>query len=111
MVGRMLGATLLVAALSSSALAQQRVTLTVAAGQPPAALPSLALVTSFFIPEVNRRIKDANINFTIDWKEAIELLQSAPHVPPLLMEIEGAEGQDIASKMAEAYQKLDGVSV
>jgi sugar phosphate isomerase/epimerase len=62
----------------------------------------------------NARDRDAHLwpgEGTIDWKEAIELLQSAPHVPPLLMEIEGAEGQDIASKMAEAYQKLDGVRV
>jgi TRAP-type transport system periplasmic protein len=85
MLGRMLGAALLLAALSSSAFAQQRVTLTIAAGQPPAALPSLALVSSFFIPEVNRRIKDANINFTIDWKEAY------------------------AGSLLKPYQMLDGV--
>jgi TRAP-type C4-dicarboxylate transport system substrate-binding protein len=85
MIGRLLGAALLAAALSSSAFAQQRVALTVAAGQPPAALPSLALVNSFFIPEVNRRIKEANIAFTIDWKEAY------------------------AGSLLKPYQMLDGV--
>jgi sugar phosphate isomerase/epimerase len=47
----------------------------------------------------------------IDWKEAIELLQSAPQSPALLMEIEGIEGQDVAGKMAESYQRLEGVRV
>jgi len=47
----------------------------------------------------------------IDWKEAIELLHSAPQSPALLMEIEGIEGQDVAGKMAESYQRLEGVRV
>jgi sugar phosphate isomerase/epimerase len=44
---------------------------------------------------------------TIDWKNAMELLQSAPHTPPLLMEIEGIEGQNVATEMAKAYAKLE----
>ena len=85
MIARALGAALLLTALSTSAFAQKSATITVAAGQPPAALPSLALVNTFFIPEVNKRIKDANIDFTIDWKEAY------------------------AGSLLKPYQMLDGV--
>jgi len=56
--------------LVSSAVAQQKISLTVAAGQPPRALPSLALVSSLFIPEVDKRIKAAGLNVQIEWKEA-----------------------------------------
>lgn len=85
MIAKTFGAALLLTAISTSAFAQQRITLTVAAGQPPAALPSLALVNSFFIPEVNKRIKVAKIDFTIDWKEAY------------------------AGSLLKPYQMLDGV--
>jgi sugar phosphate isomerase/epimerase len=44
---------------------------------------------------------------TIDWKETLALLRSAPSVPPLLLEIEGVEGVRVAEKMAEAYGKLE----
>ncbi len=43
---------------------------------------------------------------TIDWKQTMELLQSAPHVPALVLEIEGVEGESVSAKMAEAYGKL-----
>ena len=85
MITKTFGAVLLLAAISTSAFAQQRITITVAAGQPPAALPSLALVGKFFIPEVDKRIKDAKIDFTIDWKEAY------------------------AGSLLKPYQMLDGI--
>lgn len=44
---------------------------------------------------------------SINWKEALELLRSAPHVPPLLMEIEGNEKTDVTAKMGEAFQRLE----
>jgi sugar phosphate isomerase/epimerase len=44
---------------------------------------------------------------TIDWKETMMLLRSAPHVPALLLEIEGVEGEKVSEKMAEAYSKLE----
>jgi TRAP-type C4-dicarboxylate transport system substrate-binding protein len=69
----------------SSASAQQKFNLTVAAGQPPAALPSLALVNTLFIPEVNKRIKAANLNVEIVWKEAY------------------------AGSLLKPYQMLDGI--
>ncbi len=86
MIAKVLGAVALsVALMATPAFAQQKISLTVAAGQPPAALPSLALVNSFFIPEVNKRIKAANIDFTIDWKEAY------------------------AGSLLKPYQMLDGI--
>ena len=47
---------------------------------------------------------------TIDWTQTMELLRTAPHVPPLLLEIEGVEGEKIAEKMAEAFSKMDKAS-
>lgn len=43
----------------------------------------------------------------IDWSEALALLRTAPHVPPLLLEIEGVEGEKISERMAEAFKKLE----
>ena len=45
---------------------------------------------------------------TIDWKETLALLRSAPHVPPLLLEIEGVEGENVSEKMAETFSRLEG---
>jgi len=45
---------------------------------------------------------------SIDWKETMELLRSAPQVPALVLEIEGVEGEKVSDKMAEAYGKLEG---
>jgi sugar phosphate isomerase/epimerase len=46
---------------------------------------------------------------TIDWKQAMELLRSAPHTPPLLLEIEGDEKVNPAEKMAEAFDNLEAM--
>ena len=43
---------------------------------------------------------------TIDWDETRELLRTAPHVLPVLLEIEGVEGENVTEKMAEAFGKL-----
>jgi sugar phosphate isomerase/epimerase len=43
----------------------------------------------------------------IDWKEAMSLLRGAPHVPPLLLEIEAVAGDKVAEKMAAAYGRLE----
>lgn len=43
----------------------------------------------------------------IDWSEAMSLLRTAPHVPPLLLEIEGVEGEKVSEKMAEAFGMLE----
>jgi len=44
---------------------------------------------------------------SIDWKQAMELLRSAPHTPPLLLEIEGDEKLNPADKMGEVFEKLE----
>src|SRR5712692_3210316 len=44
---------------------------------------------------------------SIDWKQAMELLRSAPHTPPLLLEIEGDEKIRPVEKMSETFSKLE----
>jgi sugar phosphate isomerase/epimerase len=44
---------------------------------------------------------------TINWKDTLALLSTAPHVPPLVLEIEGVEGENVSAKMAEAYGTLE----
>ena len=52
--------------------AQQAINLTVAAGQPLRAVPQLAMVSSYFIPEVNKRMAAAGLDkkYKINWREA-----------------------------------------
>ena len=44
---------------------------------------------------------------TIAWKQTMELLRTAPHAPPVLLEIEGVEGEKVSEKMTEAFSKLE----
>jgi sugar phosphate isomerase/epimerase len=44
---------------------------------------------------------------SVDWKETIGLLRGAPHVPALMLEIEGVEGANVAEKVAESYRRLE----
>jgi len=44
---------------------------------------------------------------TIGWKEVLALLRTAPHLPPLVLEIEGVEGENVPEKMAETYGALE----
>jgi sugar phosphate isomerase/epimerase len=44
---------------------------------------------------------------SIDWKQAMELLRSAPHTPPLLLEVEGDEKQNPTQKMSETFTTLE----
>jgi sugar phosphate isomerase/epimerase len=44
---------------------------------------------------------------SIDWTQAIELLRSAPHTPPMLLEIEGEEKLNPVEKILETFRKLD----
>jgi len=58
----------------------------------------------------NSRDRDAHLwpgKGSIDWDEAMELLRKARHVPPLLFEIEGVEGADVAALSAEAFKRLE----
>ncbi len=56
--------------LATAAVAQDKINLTIAAGQAPRALKPLQLVTDSFIPAVNKGIKDAGLKVEIVWKEA-----------------------------------------
>ena len=60
----------------------------------------------------NARDRDAHLwpgDGNIDWKEGMELLRGAPRVPPLLMEIEGAEGRDFVPDMVKAFKTLESI--
>jgi sugar phosphate isomerase/epimerase len=43
---------------------------------------------------------------TIDWKETMELLRSAPHKPPMLLELEDDKAP-VGDRMSEAFEKLE----
>jgi sugar phosphate isomerase/epimerase len=43
---------------------------------------------------------------SIDWKEATELLRTAPHTPPLLLEVEADEKVNPLEKMGEVFRNL-----
>ncbi|HTS36217.1 MAG TPA: sugar phosphate isomerase/epimerase family protein [Candidatus Solibacter sp.] len=58
----------------------------------------------------NDRLKDSHLwpgQGTIDWKEAIELLRSAEHRPPLLLELGEDEKVNALEKLKEAFEKLE----
>lgn len=58
----------------------------------------------------NLKDKDSHLwpgRGSIDWKQAMELLRSAPHTPPLLLEIEGDEKVNSVEKMGETFRFLD----
>jgi sugar phosphate isomerase/epimerase len=60
----------------------------------------------------NAKFKDSHLwpgDGSIDWKQAMELLRSAPHTPPLLLEIEGDEKLHPAGKMEEVFTKLEQI--
>jgi sugar phosphate isomerase/epimerase len=57
----------------------------------------------------NQKDKDSHLwpgDGSINWKEAMELVRSAPQTPPLLLEIEGEEKVPL-EKIEQAFQKLD----
>lgn len=59
----------------------------------------------------NDRNKDSHLwpgQGTIDWKEAIEFLRTAPQTPPLLLEVGEDEKVNALDKLGETFQKLEG---
>jgi len=61
----------------------------------------------------NDKNKDSHLwpgQGTIDWKEAMELLRSAPQTPPLLLELGEDEKVNPLEKLAETFEKLEGSS-
>jgi len=62
----------------------------------------------------NHRDRDTHLwpgEGNIDWNQTMQSLSSAPQAPPLLMEIEGAEGTDVTARMSEAYKLLEQAAV
>lgn len=58
----------------------------------------------------NMKDKDSHLwpgKGNINWPETMALLAEAPHVPPVLMEIEGAEGVDVPDEMTKAFHVLE----
>jgi sugar phosphate isomerase/epimerase len=57
----------------------------------------------------NNKDRDAHLwpgDGSIDWKKTVELLRTAPNVPPLVLEIEENPKIDPAEKMKEAFERL-----
>jgi sugar phosphate isomerase/epimerase len=58
----------------------------------------------------NDKLKDSHLwpgQGTIDWKEAMDLLRSAPQTPPLLLELNEDEKVNPLEKLGETFEKLD----
>jgi len=58
----------------------------------------------------NPRTRDSHLwpgDGTVDWKEAMELLRTAPQTPPLLLEIEGDEKVSPVEKIQRTFEKLE----
>jgi sugar phosphate isomerase/epimerase len=58
----------------------------------------------------NKKDKDSHLwpgDGTVDWKEAVELLRSAPQTPALLLELEGDEKVNPLDKLAGTFEKLE----
>ncbi len=57
----------------------------------------------------NHQDRDAHLwpgEGNTDWKQAMALLASAPHVPPILMEIDGDGRENILQGMSAAFDRL-----
>jgi sugar phosphate isomerase/epimerase len=58
----------------------------------------------------NAKVQDSHLwpgQGTIDWREAMELLRSAPQTPPLLLELEHDEKVNPLEKFGAAFEKLE----
>jgi sugar phosphate isomerase/epimerase len=60
----------------------------------------------------NKKVQDSHLwpgQGTIDWKQAMELLRSAPQKPPVLLELEGDEKVNPLEKLPAAFDKLETI--
>jgi sugar phosphate isomerase/epimerase len=58
----------------------------------------------------NAKDKDSHLwpgQGSINWKEAMDLLRSAPNTPPLLLEIEHDDKVNPLEKIGAAFDKLE----
>ena len=61
----------------------------------------------------NDKLKDSHLwpgKGTIDWKQAMELLRSAPQKPPMLLELGEDEKVNPLEKLGETFDKLETIS-
>jgi sugar phosphate isomerase/epimerase len=61
----------------------------------------------------NNKDRDAHLwpgDGGINWSQSMDLLRGAPHVPPLLLEIEGEGKTNITEGMSKAFSKLTNVA-
>jgi sugar phosphate isomerase/epimerase len=61
----------------------------------------------------NNRDRDSHLwpgEGTIEWKQAMALMASAPQVPPILMEIDGDGRPNILQGMAAAFERLEAAA-
>jgi sugar phosphate isomerase/epimerase len=60
----------------------------------------------------NDKVHDSHLwpgQGTIDWKEAMELLRSAPQTPALMLELEGDGKLNPLEKLGATFEKLEGI--
>ncbi len=58
----------------------------------------------------NAKDKDSHLwpgQGSIDWKQAMEVLRSAPQPPALLLELEGDEKVNPLEKLGQTFEKLE----
>jgi len=58
----------------------------------------------------NAKDKDSHLwpgKGSINWTEAMQMLRSAPHTPPMLLEIEADEKVNPVERMGEAFSTLE----
>jgi len=58
----------------------------------------------------NRKLQDSHLwpgQGTIDWKESMELLRSAPQTPALLLELAEDQKVNPLEKLKETFEKLE----
>jgi sugar phosphate isomerase/epimerase len=58
----------------------------------------------------NAKDKDSHLwpgQGSIDWKQAMELLRSAPQTPALLLELEGDEKVNPLERLGPTFEKLE----
>jgi sugar phosphate isomerase/epimerase len=58
----------------------------------------------------NNKDKDSHLwpgKGSIDWKQTMELLRSAPQKPPLMLEIDGIEEKSASEAVSTTFRKLE----
>jgi sugar phosphate isomerase/epimerase len=58
----------------------------------------------------NTKDKDSHLwpgKGSIDWKQTMELLRTAPQTPPLLLEVDGEEKKNPVEEVSATFRKLE----